>query len=253
MRFTKFALVGMMALGAAVLSAQDIKLNLDQPAAPEAPAFTDEEAIESFGWFLAHQTGLVALGFSNDEIAILSRGMAKAVRGEAAPQDFEKIGPKIQSIIGARREAALSKMRDQGLAESLKFFEEVRAKEGVVSLPSGLAYEIVTEGTGPKPRKDQMVKVNYTGRLISGQVFDSSEGGEPAEFVLDGVIEGWSEGLTYVPQGSKVILYIPPHLAYGDTGSGEIPPGSTLIFEVELLEVKDAPKPEAEAAADPSK
>ena len=250
MRFIKFALVATLAVSAAALSAQDIKLNLEPTA---APTFSDEEAIESFGWFLAHQTGLVALGFSNDEIAILSRGMAKAVRGDPSPQDFEKIGPKIQSLIGARREAALTKMRDQGLAESQKFFTEIRAKEGVVSVPSGLAYEVVTPGTGPKPRRDQVVKVNYTGRLVSGQVFDSSEGGEPVEFGLDGVIEGWSEGLTYVNQGSKVILYIPPHLAYGDTGSGEIPPGSTLIFEVDLLEVKDAPPATAAPEAEPAK
>ncbi len=238
MRYPKTALLAIMALSSAIVSAQDIKLNMEPTP---APTFTDEQAIEAFGWFLARNTGLIALGFTEKEVATLSRGMAKAVTGEKLPYEIEQIGPSIQALIGKRQDAALAKMREHGLQESAKFMTEIRTKPGVVSLPNGSAYEVVSAGTGPKPREDQMVKVNYTGRLISGDVFDSSEPGVPVEFVLDSVIPGWREGLVHVNQGSKVMLYIPPHLAYGDSGSPEIPPSSTLIFEVELLEVRDAP------------
>lgn len=248
MRFPKTALVGIVALSSAVVSAQEINVNLE-PA--PAPTFTDEQVVETFGWFLAHQNGLVALGFSEQEIAGIARGMVRAVNGENSPHDLNLIGATVQEFIGKRREGALEKMRMQGLAEAAAFMKEIRAKDGVVSLPNGLAYEVVVAGTGPKPREDQMVKVHYTGRLISGAVFDSSQGGEPVEFRLDGVILGWREGLVHVNQGSKVILYVPPHLAYGDSGTPEIPPASTLIFEIELLDVKDAPAEAAPAATAP--
>ncbi|HEY5551984.1 MAG TPA: FKBP-type peptidyl-prolyl cis-trans isomerase [Opitutaceae bacterium] len=241
MRFPKIAFLGIAALTGAVLNAQEMKPN-SEPT--EAPTFTDEQAVEAFGWFLAHQSGLVALGFTKEEIEVMGRGMALAVTGQPSPHEFEKIGPTIQALIAKRKESALTKMREQGVAESTQFMTEIRAKAGVVSMDNGMAYEVISEGTGPKPRADQWVKVNYVGKLISGAVFDRSEEGKPVEFGLDGVIDGWREGLQQVNQGSKVILYIPPQLAYGDQGSPEIPPASTLIFEVELLEVKDAPPAE---------
>jgi len=252
MRFPKFALLGIAALTGAALNAQEIKLNLE-PTAPEAPpAFTDAQAIEAFGWFLAHQSGLVALGFSQEEIALMGRGMALAVSGQPSPHDFEKIGPTIQALIAKRKEEAFARMREQGLAETAQFMTEVRAKPGVVSMDNGMAYEVVSAGTGPKPRAEQWVKVNYVGKLISGAVFDRSEEGKPAEFQLNGVIDGWREGMQQINQGSKVVLYIPPQLAYGDNGTPEIPPGSTLIFEVELLEVNDAATEAAAEAAAPA-
>jgi FKBP-type peptidyl-prolyl cis-trans isomerase len=246
MRFPKIALLGIAVLTGAALNAQEIKLNLD-PTTP--PAFTDEQALEAFGWFLAHQSGMVALGFSKEEVEIMKRGMALAVSGEPSPHDFEQISPSIQTLVGKRREAALERLRLQGLADTQKFMTEIRAKEGVISMGNGLAYEIVSPGDGPKPRADQWVKVNYVGRFIDGTVFDSSPEGTPAEFGLDGVIDGWSEGMQQVNKGSKVILYIPPHLGYGDNGADRIPPSATLIFEVELVDVMDAPPPEAAVPA----
>lgn len=252
MRFPKSALLGIAVLTGAALNAQEIKLNLE-PTAPEAPpAFTDAQAIEAFGWFLAHQSGLVALGFSREEIELMSRGMATAVSGEPSPHEFEKIGPTIQALIAKRKDDAFARMRAQGLAETAKFMTDVRAKAGVVSMDNGMAYEVVSAGAGPKPRAEQWVKVNYVGKLVSGAVFDRSEEGKPVEFQLSGVIDGWREGLQNVNQGSKVILYIPPHLAYGDNGTPEIPPGSTLIFEVELVEVNDAATDAAAGATAPA-
>ena len=119
------------------------------------------------------------------------------------------------------------------------FLAENRKQPGVVSLPSGLQYQVIKESTGVKPAATDKVKVHYTGSLLDGTVFDSSvERGTPLEINVNGVIAGWIEALQLMPVGSKWKLFIPSHLAYGDNGAGPaIKPGSTLIFEVELLDI----------------
>ena len=119
------------------------------------------------------------------------------------------------------------------------FLEENKKGPGVVVLPSGLQYEIIKEGTGKKPKATDQVRCHYEGTLIDGTLFDSSiQRGEPAVFGVNQVIPGWVEALQLMPEGSKWKLYIPSELGYGARGAGEmIPPHSTLIFEVELLEV----------------
>lgn len=123
-------------------------------------------------------------------------------------------------------------------------------KPGVVTLPSGLQYTIVKTGTGPKPALTDMVRVHYHGTLIDGKVFDSSvDRGEPIELAVNGVIPGWTEALQLMPVGSKWKLFIPSNLAYGDQQAGPmITPGSTLVFDVELLAI--VKKPAATAAPD---
>jgi FKBP-type peptidyl-prolyl cis-trans isomerase FklB len=124
-------------------------------------------------------------------------------------------------------------------AANLKFLEENKAKEGVITLPSGLQYQVIKEGTGPKPTATDVVKVNYVGTLINGDEFDSSiKRGQPAEFGVGQVIPGWTEGLQLMPVGSKYTFWIPYNLAYGEEGRpGNIDPFSTLIFEVDLLDI----------------
>ena len=119
------------------------------------------------------------------------------------------------------------------------FLAENQKQAGVVSLPSGLQYQVIKESTGMKPALTDKVKVHYTGSLLDGTVFDSSvERGTPLEINVNGVIAGWIEALQLMPVGSKWKLFIPSHLAYGDNGAGPaIKPGSTLIFEVELLDI----------------
>jgi len=119
------------------------------------------------------------------------------------------------------------------------FLEANKKKPGVVTLPSGLQYEILKAGEGPKPTINNTVKTHYHGTLIDGTIFDSSvKRGEPAEFPVGGVIQGWVEALQLMPTGSKWKLYVPYNLAYGERAAGaEIKPYSTLIFEVELLEI----------------
>lgn len=136
------------------------------------------------------------------------------------------------------------KIQDEMISTQKKIGEEFLKNnandESVVVVPSGLQYKVLVEGTGKKPNSHSQVKVNYEGRFIDGQVFDSSyKRGEPVGFGLDSVIAGWTEGLQLMREGSKYELYIPYNLAYGENGiPNAIPPYSTLIFTVELLEVK---------------
>ena len=125
----------------------------------------------------------------------------------------------------------------ENLEIGLKFLDENKKRESVVSLESGLQYEVITMGEGPKPNASQTVTCHYHGTMIDGKVFDSSvKRGQPASFPLNRVISGWTEALQLMPVGSKWKLFLPPHLAYGEQQAGPmIGPNSTLIFEVELL------------------
>lgn len=135
----------------------------------------------------------------------------------------------------------LFQMKNQKAEENLKagqeFLEANKSKEGIVALPSGLQYEVIKEGDGPKPSAFNSVTCHYHGTLINGTIFDSSvQRGKPATFPLSAVIKGWTEGVQRMSVGSKWRFFIPPHLGYGDRQvSAEIGPNSTLIFEVELL------------------
>jgi FKBP-type peptidyl-prolyl cis-trans isomerase len=126
------------------------------------------------------------------------------------------------------------------IEEGAAFLEENGKKEGVITTESGLQYEIITEGDGPKPTETSTVSVHYEGTLIDGEVFDSSyDSGEPVSFSLNSVIPGWTEGMQLMPVGSTYKFYIPSHLGYGERGTGPIPGNSVLIFKVELLELVD--------------
>lgn len=126
-------------------------------------------------------------------------------------------------------------------AEGEKFLADNKKRPNIKTTPSGLQYEVIKEGTGKQPKETDKVTVHYTGKLLDGSVFDSSvERGEPIEFGLNQVIKGWTEGVQLMKEGGKIILYIPSELAYGDMDrGGPIPPGSTLIFEVELIKVAE--------------
>ncbi len=130
-----------------------------------------------------------------------------------------------------------SEMAENNLKIGQDFLAENKKKPGVIELPSGLQYEVMVEGDGPKPTANNTVTCHYLGTLINGGTFDSSvQRGQPAKFPLNAVIKGWTEGVPLMSVGSKYRFFIPPHLAYGDRQvSAMIGPNSTLIFEVELL------------------
>lgn len=175
--------------------------------------------------------------------AALLKGLQNALKKEAlavpnAAELIQSISERSQKEAMAKQEAELQAQHADKLAAANKFLAENKAKEGVVTLPSGLQYKILKEGTGAKPTAADRVTVHYHGTLIDGTVFDSSvDRKEPASFGVGQVIKGWTEGLQLMPVGSKWIFYIPYDLAYGPSGNQGIPPFSTLVFEVELLSI----------------
>ena len=173
------------------------------------------------------------------DIAVLYKGMEDAINGNTS-FSVEEINQIAQTYFG-RKAAEIS---EENKATGEKFLEENSFKQGVLTTESGLQYKILTEGSGASPKPTDRVKVHYEGKLINGEVFDSSIArGEPAEFGVTQVIRGWVEALQMMKPGSKWELYIPSDLAYGERGGpgGGIGPNETLIFQVELIEILDAP------------
>ena len=164
----------------------------------------------------------------NDAMTTVFAGNMPEIMPDEANNILQDYFEKLQKERGSKAKAA-----------GEKFLAENKAKEGVVALPSGLQYKILKEGNGPKPKASDTAKCHYEGRLTDGTVFDSSiRRGEPAEFPVGGVIQGWVEALQLMPVGSKWQLYIPSELAYGTHGAGQaIGPDETLIFDVELLAI----------------
>jgi FKBP-type peptidyl-prolyl cis-trans isomerase len=158
-----------------------------------------------------------------------------ALKGNKFKIEANACSDLTNSYMSEQRTAQEGKAKEEGN----KFLAENKAKSGVMTTASGLQYQILKEGTGPKPKATDQVKVHYHGTLVDGTVFDSSvDRGEPAVFGVNQVIPGWVEGLQLMPVGSKWKLVIPSDLAYGPRGAGgSIPPNSVLIFEVELLEI----------------
>jgi FKBP-type peptidyl-prolyl cis-trans isomerase FklB len=152
-----------------------------------------------------------------------------------------------------KQEAELAAVAAANEKEGQAFLAENKAKPGVVTLPSGLEYKILTAGTGPKPTPEDTILCNYRGTLLDGKEFDSSyKRGQPTSIPVGGVIKGWTEALQLMPVGSKWQLFIPSELAYGPRQAGpDIGPNSTLIFEVELLSIQEKPKAEAPKDAAP--
>ena len=217
-------------------------------AAPESanPAFTDAQLVEEFGWFVGKRVGLAELELSQAEIDSLLKGIASAAAGKDSPYELEQIGPQMDQFMQRKQGAYLSRLKGKNDQANQEFFAKLKENKNVTELPSGLRYEIVKQGDGPTPKATDNVKVHYTGKLLDDTVFDSSvQRGEPAEFALNEVIPGWTEGIQKLNKGGKIKLYDPPHLAYGYEGRPGIPPSSTLIYEVELLDIKPGTTPAA--------
>jgi FKBP-type peptidyl-prolyl cis-trans isomerase FklB len=179
--------------------------------------------------------------------AIAARGFKDAMAGTkpALTEDEERAAlMQLQTEVRGKQQAKAHEEGAVARKEGDAFLAANKAKEGVVTLPSGLEYKILTEGTGAKPTANDTVTCNYRGTLLNGTEFDSSyKRGHPETFPVGGVIKGWTEALQLMPVGSKWQLFIPADMAYGDRGAGgDIGPGETLIFEVELLSIGDQKK-----------
>ena len=162
--------------------------------------------------------------------------MKDVLTGAQLQIDETEAQARVQEYLQRKGEERLKNVKAEGEA----FLAENAKKEGIVTLPSGLQYQVLQEGNGKSPKATDQVKCHYEGTLINGKVFDSSyRRGEPATFPLNGVIAGWTEGLQLMKEGAKYRFFIPFNLAYGTRGAGQdIPPYATLIFDVELIEVK---------------
>ena len=177
--------------------------------------------------------GLLGIPGLETNFDLIKQGFVNGLYNYTEQFDMQSAGAYVESVV-ARLKYGQTK------EEGEKFLAENKLRDGVKTTESGLQYEVIREGKGKKPTAESTVKVHYEGTLIDGTVFDSSyQRGEPIEFPLSGVIQGWTEGLQLMPVGSKYKLYIPSELGYGERGAGQsIPPYSALIFTVELLEIK---------------
>jgi FKBP-type peptidyl-prolyl cis-trans isomerase FklB len=181
--------------------------------------------------------------FPDVDVEALVRGVRDALAGTKpaiGEKELAAVMTAFQQEMMKKRGEKTSAMAEKNKKDGEAFLAENKKKEGVVTLPSGLQYKVLKEGTGPKPTPKDTVDCNYRGTLIDGKEFDSSyKRGSSAKFVLGQVIPGWIEGLQLMSVGSKYEFYIPSNLAYGERGAGaDIGPGATLIFEVELLGCK---------------
>jgi FKBP-type peptidyl-prolyl cis-trans isomerase FklB len=173
---------------------------------------------------------------------LLLKGVQDALTGQEplmTPQEMRTILVDVQKTVTAGQEQKRKVEAERNLAAGKPFLAENAKKKGVKTLPSGLQYKVIAEGSGKTPGKADTVTVHYRGTLIDGTEFDSSHRrGKPATFPVEGVIAGWTEALQLMKEGAKWQLFIPPELGYGDKRTGGIEPNSTLIFDVELISVQ---------------
>lgn len=200
--------------------------------------FDTIEKKASYGIGLQIGQQLKESGIKNLDLAALKQGLDDVLTDKQPAVALEELHDALRQV----HEQAMKDKEDEAkvIAQAgIDFLQKNLSQEGVKSTESGLQYSVLKQGDGAIPKENDRVKVHYTGRLIDGTVFDSSEQrGQPAEFPVNGVIRGWVEALQLMPIGSKWQLYIPQELAYGSQGAGaSIPPYSTLIFDVELLDI----------------
>lgn len=189
----------------------------------------------SYGLGMGIGQNLLSMGVNTLDIDDFVKGIKDVLGGEKTALTHTEAQQVVNEHFRKLSEEAYAKVKEEGEA----FLAANKAKDGVVTLPSGLQYQVITEGTGKKPSATDRVQCHYEGTLIDGTVFDSSiRRGEPAVFGVNQVIRGWVEALQLMQEGAKWRLFIPQDMAYGANGAGEmIPPYSALIFEVELIKV----------------
>jgi FKBP-type peptidyl-prolyl cis-trans isomerase FkpA len=205
------------------------------PALAADPQTDDQKAFYALGVGLSKQL-MQLQPLTPEEVGFIANGLTDALTGKPAKADPETFGSKIRDIAQARMKVAGEAEKKKGT----EFLEKAAKEKGAKKTESGLIYQDVTPGSGEQPKATDTVKVNYRGTLIDGTEFDSSyKRNQPATFPLSGVIKCWTEGLQLMKVGGKAKLVCPSDIAYGDRGSPPvIKPGSTLVFEVELLSIE---------------
>lgn len=233
----------LMAMGLAVLLAATAMAQqkpVPNENLPSSSLITKKDKLSySLGMDLGHQFRRMSLDI---DPALFLQGLKDALSGNKSAMSEEEIRKSIsemQNELQQRQQQMMADAGEKSKKEGQAFLAENKDKPGVRTLPSGLQYKVLKEGTGPKPTPTDTVVCNYRGTLVNGDEFDSSyKRGQPATFPVNGVIKGWTEALQLMPVGSKWQLFIPSELAYGERGVPGIGPNSTLVFEVELLSIQ---------------
>ncbi|MBX9785480.1 MAG: FKBP-type peptidyl-prolyl cis-trans isomerase [Chitinophagaceae bacterium] len=212
-----------------------------KPSATATPKPLLKSGLDSLSYAIGVTIGtnMKMQGIENLSYATLNKGIADALKGNKPLMDENQCNMTIQQKLQEYMSKKSGVVKDEGR----KFLENNKKQPGVVVLPSGIQYKIISQGNGVKPTLADTIKVHYKGTTIDGNIFDDSYSrGEPIEFPLGNLIEGWKQTLVLMPVGSKWQLFIPSDFAYGDRPQPNIPGGSTLIFELELLDVKPVKK-----------
>lgn len=218
-----------------------------------ANAATDQEKqyLKTFGQYIAQQANIDMLALDNEELAAFVEGITACVKGEKLPANMNEIGPKMAEYLEKKAMPAMEKAQQAMQKEQAEyeakiaaFWKELENDKAVSKTASGLGYKIIKEGDKRLPKEESFVVVKYKGALIDGTVFDQTKEGDTAKFPLNGVIPGFKEGLQKIGKGGIIKLYIPAQLGYGSQQIPGIPAGSTLVFDVEMVDVADAPVPE---------
>lgn len=214
---------------------------LEMPArVPADPAAEAETLIETFGFIVGIQSNVSSFQFDQKEMRFFLKGFQRANDGEAIPSDLQTLLPRLETFLNQRQQDLAGIQARENQAKADAYFASLDQREEIAKTESGLRYQITREGRGDQPEPTDTVQIHYEGKLIDGTVFDSSRtAGEPVEFSLAGVIPGISEGVGKIREGGTIVLHIPPELAYGNERQPGIPPGSALVFDVELIRVTE--------------
>lgn len=210
------------------------------------------EVLTTYGYMIGKNAGM-HMNYADDEIEHIMNGIKKAANKDEEPQDYKKLIQKAHTYVEAKFKAFQLLEREKRLEEAkpnieigIEFFKNLDEKPDIKKTASGLRYKILNEGTAEMPYGENRVKINYHGTLIDGTVFDSSvEREKPVTLAINKVIPGFREGLQLIGKGGKIKLYIPYNLGYGINTSKVIPAGSTLIFDIDMLDVIREPADEA--------
>lgn len=234
-----------------ILAAATVLLASLAASAQDAPELKTEKDKFSYALGMNFGENFRKQGLELDP-AVFAKAVADSFAGAKTAMTDQEMQGLLMAAAQEIRKKQAAQQAEKGAAaqkEGEEFLAANKAKEGVVTLPSGLQYKILKAGDGEKPTLDDTVVCNYKGTLINGTEFDASEKhGGPASFPVKGVIAGWTEALQLMPVGSKWQLFVPSNLAYGPQGPGDIGPNATLIFEVELVSIKKAGAPAAGAS-----
>jgi FKBP-type peptidyl-prolyl cis-trans isomerase len=206
----------------------------NKASAPATPTTDDDKALYALGALMG--ANIREFDLTDQELVMVKAGFADSAQNKSTMDDnqLQEMMGKLGELHRTRTDASATKTKAAGAA----YLAKAAGDAGATKTDSGLVIRITQPGSGAKPVASDMVRVHYTGKFIDGKVFDSSvERGEPAEFPLQGVIPCWTEAVQLMQVGSKATVICPPDLAYGDEGRPQMPGGSTLVFDVELLDI----------------